>query len=78
MRWLARLWAWPVVLSLSSCPPATWAARRSPARRVVMVAAVPRHVLHELCHAMSGASEFEEALTKALGKVVSRRIKGRQ
>jgi hypothetical protein len=33
-------------------------------------------VLHELCHAMSGASEFGEALTKALGNVVSRRIKG--
>lgn len=39
-------------------------------------------VLHELCHAMSGASdvtsEFEEALTKALGNVVSRQIKSKQ
>jgi hypothetical protein len=39
-------------------------------------------VLHELCHAMFGASdvtsEFEEALTKALGNAVSRQIKGRQ
>jgi Histidine kinase-, DNA gyrase B-, and HSP90-like ATPase len=39
-------------------------------------------VLHELCHAMSGASdvtsEFEEALTKALGDVVSRQITGRK
>jgi hypothetical protein len=39
-------------------------------------------VLHELCHAMSGASdvtnEFEEALTKVLGNLVSRQLKGRK
>lgn len=37
---------------------------------------------HELCHAMSGASdvtsEFEEGLTKGLGNVVSRQINGRK
>lgn len=37
-------------------------------------------ILHELCHAMSGATdvtgEFEDALSSALGNVVSRQITG--
>jgi hypothetical protein len=39
-------------------------------------------VLHERCHAASGAGdvtgEFEEALTKTLGNAASRQVKGRK